>query len=278
MQYNLSINVCKATEWGLDSQLACLFSYLLTVKLWVPPTRIGDQDWYWLAKSKILTEVPFLGDKPDTVYRQMKRLQEKGLINVNKNRGLKRTYIQITNKGLEWHHSGEECVSNIGSESEVTSDLNPKHIGSKSEGSVNHRSVNHRSVKTNVPSGDDTPSPEAKNSNTGDAYSSQFEQAWKAYPKRSGANNKKAAYKQWNARLKSGVTAERMIEGATRYSTQCKLDGNYGTAYVKQASTFFGPNEHYNDYDEPIAAPVTNNKITANHGLRDKDYDTKGDF
>ncbi|EIB0364539.1 helix-turn-helix domain-containing protein, partial [Salmonella enterica] len=72
-------------------------------------------------------------------------------------------------------------------------------------------------------------------------YSPEFEQAWLAYPKRAGGNSKSAAYKAWKARLKEGVNAETMLEGVKRYAGWVSATGNSGTQFVKQATTFFGP-------------------------------------
>lgn len=76
-------------------------------------------------------------------------------------------------------------------------------------------------------------------------YSDEFERAWKAYPKRSGGNPKKAAYQKWQARVKSGVDPEVMISGVERYAKHCKAEGKINTQFVMQGSTFFGPSEHY---------------------------------
>lgn len=221
MQYFLNINVAKATEWELDSQLACLFSYILTVKLWAEPKVMDGNNWYWIAKSKIIHEVPFLGDKPDTIYRQMKRLQNKGLIVINKSRGLKRTYIQITEKALEWHHdvnsASEHFPNHIGSKSVVTSDLNPKYIGSKSEGSVNHLSTNqdHKNI---VPSSDDTvvvQHEKQKNTKTPDCPHLAIIDAWneiaKDHPMKKVTKSlwKGVRAKNLATRWKEGFTTER---------------------------------------------------------------------
>lgn len=78
-------------------------------------------------------------------------------------------------------------------------------------------------------------------------YSSDFESAWQAYPKRSGGNNKQAAYKAWKARLKDGVKPETMLAGVTRYAAYVAATGNTNTQFVKQASTFFGPDLHFEE-------------------------------
>lgn len=76
-------------------------------------------------------------------------------------------------------------------------------------------------------------------------YTDDFETAWAEYPKREGNNPKGSAFKAWNGRLSEGHTPEEMIEGVKRYARFCRAKGQVGGQYVKQASTFFGPDEHF---------------------------------
>ncbi|ECC9707411.1 TPA: hypothetical protein ACJG01_001880 [Salmonella enterica subsp. salamae serovar 21:z10:[z6]] len=78
-------------------------------------------------------------------------------------------------------------------------------------------------------------------------YSPAFEEAWQAYPKRSGGNNKLSAFKAWNARIKQGVQPETMLEGVKRYAAFMASEGKIGTSFVKQAATFFGPDKHFDE-------------------------------
>ncbi|WP_235044661.1 hypothetical protein [Methylohalobius crimeensis] len=72
-----------------------------------------------------------------------------------------------------------------------------------------------------------------------------FEEAWRCYPRRSGNNPKKAAYRAWAARRKAGVAAEALLDGVIRYARYCQTTGIVSTRYVMRASTFFGPDEPY---------------------------------
>lgn len=74
-------------------------------------------------------------------------------------------------------------------------------------------------------------------------YSAEFEEAWSEYPSRPG-NSKAAAYKAWKARLTAGATVLEMIEGTRKYAIYCKIEGTE-PQFVKQASTFYGPGEHF---------------------------------
>jgi hypothetical protein len=87
------------------------------------------------------------------------------------------------------------------------------------------------------------PSTSSKPAARGDAYTSEFEEAWVAYPSRPGAS-KKESFKAWNARLKAGVDVEDLIAGVRGYAhyvSEMKTDPQF----IKQPATFFGPDEHY---------------------------------
>ena len=79
------------------------------------------------------------------------------------------------------------------------------------------------------------------------AYPPSFERFWTAYPTRAGGNPKKGAHRQWRATLRKGVTAEELEEAAARYAVYCDASRKTGTEYVKQASTFLGPDEHWRE-------------------------------
>lgn len=91
-------------------------------------------------------------------------------------------------------------------------------------------------------------------------YSPAFEEAWQAYPKRSGGNNKLSAFKAWNARIKQGVKPEMMLGGVKRYAAFMASEGKIGTSFVKQAATFFGPDKHFDEawlVETPANRPPT---------------------
>lgn len=82
----------------------------------------------------------------------------------------------------------------------------------------------------------------------GDAeYPPEFELLWNARPRRSGPDNKRAAFKAFNARMAEGVAYDVMLEGVKRYRAHLIATGKEGTAYVKMCSTFLGPDKHFND-------------------------------
>ncbi|HBD2632426.1 TPA: helix-turn-helix domain-containing protein, partial [Escherichia coli] len=104
-------------------------------------------------------------------------------------------------------------------------------------------------------------------------YSPEFEQAWQEYPKRAGGNSKSAAFKAWKARIREGVTPETMLNGVKRYAAWVRVSGNTGTQFVKQASTFFGPDRHFEEsWQQPAAPGGGRGKSLPISGFSEQDY------
>ena len=80
----------------------------------------------------------------------------------------------------------------------------------------------------------------------------------KAYPKRSRgkAYGWPDAYRQLQKRLAEGHSFETILQGTKDYCAATKLSGDYGTEFVKQACTFYGPQLCFLDeYELEDAAP-----------------------
>ena len=77
-----------------------------------------------------------------------------------------------------------------------------------------------------------------------------FLEAWAIYPKRPN-NSRAAAWRAWSARLKGGESEQMMLEGTRRYAAFVQHEQT-DPRYIKQASTFYGPDQHYaNDFTVP---------------------------
>jgi hypothetical protein len=139
MKYNIYLNQQKATEWGITPQQAILFSYLHDLHSWADCYIVSGIPHYYITKQKIITEMPLLNCKPDTIYRWIKQLSELGVIHIiHKGIG---SLIGITKKGATWnseissrqmgisHGYGSEGVDAnptlLGSVSAKTSDIHP---------------------------------------------------------------------------------------------------------------------------------------------------------
>ncbi|MBR7969080.1 helix-turn-helix domain-containing protein [Burkholderia cenocepacia] len=77
---------------------------------------------------------------------------------------------------------------------------------------------------------------------------SKFDEAWQQYPKRDGSNSKQAAQRAWNARIREGIDPDVLVAAVVAYAAAMKAAGNIGTPYVKQASTFFGRDRHFEEF------------------------------
>lgn len=81
------------------------------------------------------------------------------------------------------------------------------------------------------------------NNEINNIYTPEFNELWSIYPRKEGAN-KKAAFKAYQSRIKSGASNEQILAGVKAYRAYCLAKGTE-QQYMKQAQTFFGPSEHY---------------------------------
>lgn len=88
-----------------------------------------------------------------------------------------------------------------------------------------------------------------------EAWTADFALAWAAYPKRPN-NSRGKASKAYMARRREGVSAEAILAGVVAYAAYVQAIGQ-PPHFVKLASTFFGPDEHWlTDYAVPESDPL----------------------
>lgn len=75
----------------------------------------------------------------------------------------------------------------------------------------------------------------------------EFKTLVSIYPRRAGANPRGRALRAANARIIEGASWDEMIEGARRYQAYIRATGKEGTEFVRQLSTFVGPDRSYLD-------------------------------
>ncbi|MBM7455199.1 DNA-binding PadR family transcriptional regulator [Oceanisphaera litoralis] len=246
MQYRVVINQIKALEWGLNSQQAMLFAFVYECPSWCNAITHKGEVFYTLSKSKVVSELPLLTDKPDTVYRMLKALQKKGLVALSSTDSI--TLVRLTQKAAEWNRN--------------TTD---NWVGNKSdEGRKNFRGGSEKSPTNQYTSNPYTNNQDidtrsiAKKTATDPARveADPFDELWPCYPKREGSNPKNRARQNFNARLKEGHTVEVMAQGLARYAAFCQAKGQTGTGFVMQAQRFFGTAlEFLNDWAVSQAGP-----------------------
>jgi hypothetical protein len=81
----------------------------------------------------------------------------------------------------------------------------------------------------------------------GEDYTDDFEFFWMLYPRK---KEKRAAFKNWQTRLKEGHTADELITAAKHYAQECTALGT-AEKFIKHAKTFLGPSKPFLDYAYP---------------------------
>lgn len=96
----------------------------------------------------------------------------------------------------------------------------------------------------------------------------EFEEFWKAYPKRQGANPKHPARKKFEALVKNGLSSEVLISAARKYADGEAALGHIGTPYVAQAVTWLNQ-QRFEDYQlssEDLARQLSIDRDMAGRG------------
>ena len=130
MRFSTYLNNAKCMEWKINAQQGILFALLYEAPAWAKEEIIENKTYYFVSRNLILEELPMFFEKSDTVYRNLKVLQEKGLIEYIKQG--KKDLIRITIKGKTWNEF-KENNSEKNSSSEKNSEKNPNNLGKKSD-------------------------------------------------------------------------------------------------------------------------------------------------
>jgi hypothetical protein len=95
-------------------------------------------------------------------------------------------------------------------------------------------------------------------------FSPDFELSWKAYPLREGTNNKRDAWKQWQARLKEGEVVTNLQIATEHFAQWVKDSGNERTPFVMQAQRFYGKSRQYEEFIQPKLVLISGNQHAIN--------------
>ena len=130
MRFSTYLNNAKCMEWKINAQQGILFALLYEAPAWAKEEIIENKAYYFVSRNLILEELPMFFEKSDTVYRNLKVLQEKGLIEYIQQG--KKDLIRITTKGKTWNEF-KDNNSEKSPSSEQNSEKNPNNLGKKSE-------------------------------------------------------------------------------------------------------------------------------------------------
>ncbi len=83
-------------------------------------------------------------------------------------------------------------------------------------------------------------------------YPNSFQTFWAAYPRKEG---KKAAFRCWKSKLKQQVQEDTLIQASKNFA---KAMAGQDKQFIKLASTFLGPDEHWADFCDDIPEAYKN--------------------
>ena len=101
MRFSTTLNNQKCMEWKINATQGILVALLYEANAWANEEIIDDKIYYFVSRNLILKELPMFFEKADTVYRNLKILAEKGIIEYIKHKG--KDLIRLTEKGKSWN-------------------------------------------------------------------------------------------------------------------------------------------------------------------------------
>ena len=101
MRFITTLNNQKCMEWKINATQEILVSLLYEANAWAKEVIIEDEVYYFVSRNLVISELPMFFDKPDTVYREFKKLSQKGIIKYKKHG--KMDLVRLTEKGKEWN-------------------------------------------------------------------------------------------------------------------------------------------------------------------------------
>ena len=143
MRFSITLNNQKCMEWKINATQGILVALLYEANAWANEEIIDDKIYYFVSRNLILKELPMFFEKADTVYRNLKVLAEKGIIEYIKHKGM--DLIRLTEKGKSWNFIENNSEKNPNFDS--NSEKSPSKFGKKSE---NNSEKNPTNKDTNI--------------------------------------------------------------------------------------------------------------------------------
>lgn len=146
MRFCTTLNNQKCMEWGLNATQGILLALLYEANSWAKEVIIEDKTYYFVSRNLIIKELPMFFEKADTVYRILKTLVDKEIIEYIKFKGM--DLIRLTNKGREWNFiassqedNSEKNPSKFGKKSENNSEKNPTYKDTNIQKDINNKEI-----------------------------------------------------------------------------------------------------------------------------------------
>lgn len=204
MRYTHNINASRCIEWGLNLNQGALVDIINQASSWADVSQINGITYYWVSRNKVISEIPLAYSKPDTVYRALKTLAEKGIIEHIKDG--KKDLVRLTEKGKSWNVAGTtQGDSKLGNKSELgqNSEINPTKLGNKSENNSEINPTYNNTINNN----------NTKDTNTKKTKKKEVEPKAKYQPKKPN----EVSEQTWNDLLRLRKT-KRAVESQTAWT------------------------------------------------------------
>lgn len=156
MKYFPIFNQTKALDWGLNVSEALVFDYLYELPSWANSIVLYGNMYYFAAREKVCEELPIVTQKPDTMYRIFKSLQDKGLIEIYKLN--KVDFVRLLEPAKRWREHGkfsdnsEKNPSKLGKFSDDNSENFPTYNNSTNDNQYTNYHNNIENEKLNFQS------------------------------------------------------------------------------------------------------------------------------
>ena len=250
MRFSTTLNNQKCMEWKINATQGILVALLYEANAWANEEIIDNKTYYFVSRNLILKELPMFFEKADTVYRNLKVLAEKGIIEYIKHKGM--DLIRLTEKGKSWNFIENNLEKNPNFDS--NSEKSPSKLGKKSE---NNSEKNPTNKDTNI----------QKDINNKNIYSEAVdylnEKAGTKYK-----SSSKNTTRHIQARLNEGYTLE---DFKTVIDKKCSEWLNTDMEKYLCPDTLFGSKfEKY--LNQKINATRINNKNTQNNAVQDIEW------
>lgn len=142
MRFSTTLNNQKCMEWEINATQGILVALLYEANAWANEEIIDNKTYYFVSRNLILKELPMFFEKADTVYRNLKVLAEKGIIEYIKHKGM--DLIRLTEKGKSWNfieNNSEKNPSKFGKKSENNSEKNPTYKDTNIQKDTNNKNI-----------------------------------------------------------------------------------------------------------------------------------------
>ena len=234
------------------------------MQFWIEQNEANNINFYdgsyWTYNTtKAYSEIfPYFSQRQ--IQCALKHLRDEGILktgNYNKSAYDRTLWYAFTEKGISIM---QKCKMEVaGMSNGFDAQVQPIPDNNTDNNSINNSDNNSIESETN-----------AKQKIDLKQIESDFEEVWKAYPKKQG---KEAAKKAYIKARKAGVSNCEIVAGLTQYKLFIKAN-NTSERYIKHGSTWFNQKCWEDDYNQSSTNNTTNNTIPT-----EDDYDfERGSF